>query len=90
MTDVIIESAIRLRDRLLELSKELRRNGPMNNETLRRMDAANCEEAAKMLEKLGTEVTRLRLAIGHHSYRRMSHADLVRIADTWNDGDPAC
>ena len=80
----VIKNAARLRDHLLDVAKELRLRRDGNIE-LWELDAKACDDAAAMLRKLGTEVTRLRLAIGHHKYGMMSCADLFQIPDTWND-----
>ena len=50
-------------------------------------DAVACERAAAMLEKLGTEVTRLRLGISHYYYcdhTGMSVVELRRMTENWN------
>ena len=48
-------------------------------------DAITCEQARIMLRKLGLEVTRLRCAIGHFQYGRLSRERLCRIPETWNN-----
>lgn len=93
MTDPVIRVAINLRDRLRETERELRilastATHPATR-TMRGFDADSCRDAALMLEKLGTEVTRLRLGVGHFFYGWMSRVDLGRMARCWNsDPDP--
>jgi hypothetical protein len=41
-------------------------------------------DAADMLQVLGTEVTRQRLAIGHFLYGQIDRHELRRISETWN------
>lgn len=59
---------------------------PNRHKGANRMDGNTCEAAALMLKKLGNEVTRLRLAIGHYTAGRMSRTDLDFIAMTWDSG----
>ncbi len=82
--DPTILSAKCLRDRLLDVGRELgqRREG---NPELNRMDAATCRDAAAMMKRLGTEVTRLRETIGCFEHGRLSRLDLVRIPLSWNN-----
>ena len=82
--DPVIAEAIKIRDNVRSAAKEFRYRRDGNKE-LNEMDAKACEDAAVMLQKLGTEVTRLRLAIGHYKYGMMSRQDLIKIPDTWND-----
>ena len=81
--DETIQRAKRLRDSLLDVSTEfhLRRDG---NLELNKMNASFCRDAADMLRTLGTEVERLRMAIGCFEYGRMSREDLVKIPLSWN------
>lgn len=92
MTDPVIRDAIKVRDRLHEVAKELRIVRDLRrNESGRVMaeyDARTCQTAALMLEKLGIEVDRLRQTIGCYRYGRASHAELIHAAETWNDGYP--
>lgn len=82
MSDPVIKEAIRIRDRLQELATDLRlRPGHVQAND---MDGRTCDEAAKMLQKLGTEVTRLRLFIQHHQHGRLSTADLYKVVENWN------
>ena len=48
-------------------------------------DAQISERAAAMLEKLGTEVDRLRQSIGCFGYGRLSHREISELVETWND-----
>jgi hypothetical protein len=87
--DPIIAQATKLRDGLLSAAKEFRYIGARSTraatQELTEHDAKTCEDAAKMLRKLGIEVTRLRLAIGHYSYGKLSRADLISMVGNWND-----
>lgn len=92
MTDSVIADGIKLRDRLLGTAKELRIQAEMHKvlgkatqSELCDMDAQVCEESAEMMQKLGTEVTRLRLGIGHFKHGQMSKLDLCKFPNTWND-----
>lgn len=89
MTDPVIKLAIKQRDGLLDCAKEFRRQGSIAQRNsareLAELDARACEDAAAMLKKLGTEVTRLRLTIGHFGCGRMNRSDLRKAAETWND-----
>ena len=78
-----MNEAIGIRDRLARVEKEIgyRLDG---NKELNKLDAHTCADAREMLEKLDTEVFRLRAAIGHYRYGRMSRAELFKIAQTWN------
>lgn len=87
--DPIIDQAIRLRDGLLSAAKEFRHTGACSTHAvtkeLTEHDAKTCEDAAKMLRKLCTEITRLRLGIGHYKYGKLARADLISMTETWND-----
>lgn len=48
------------------------------------MDADNCTQGANLIKALDTEVFRLRQAIGHFLYGKMSRHDLRKITETWN------
>jgi hypothetical protein len=48
------------------------------------IDAKSCEESAALLQKLATEVYRLREGIGCHHYGRLAEGDLWRMSRTWN------
>ena len=93
MTDPVIKDAIKLRDGLLEAAKEFRilarRADRQTTRELREFDADCCEAAAKMMAKLGTEVTRLRLGIGHHLSGQMplDRHELRKMTVDWNDAD---
>lgn len=82
-SEPVIAAAIKLRDRLGDVAKEIgyRRDG---NAELNAMDAKVCADAAAMLEKLGTEVTRLRLGIGHLYYGRLDRTELWNMSRNWN------
>ena len=84
MTDPIIQHAIKLRSQLLDVAKELGRPPAMNMQ-LRAMDAKTCNDSAEMLKKLGTEIARLRLGIGHYEYGKISRHDLIQMPRSWND-----
>lgn len=73
MQDETIRKAIKLRDHLrtLVFARD-------------QISKDICRDAAEMLEKLGTEVTRLREAIGHRYYGTISDRELREIAETWN------
>ncbi len=85
MTDPVIAEAVKIRDRVRSAGQEFRRRTDGLRE-LNEIDAKSCDEAADMLQKLGTEVTRLRLAIGCYRDYRMNRSDLSHVADTWNEG----
>lgn len=92
MTDLVIATAIKLRDRMVDCAKEfelrkLTARRPVDVE-LAEGDAKDCLETAAMLQKLGTEVTRLRLAIQHFDCGRLSRFELREIVTNWN-GDNA-
>ncbi len=82
--DGIIQRAVNLRDSLLNFAGELGTRHEGNAE-LNKMDAATCRDAAAMLKTLGTEVIRLREAIGCFEHGRLSRLDLVRIPLSWNN-----
>jgi len=84
MCDPVIMKAVKLRDGLLDVSKEIgfRRDG---NAELKAIDAKTCDESAKMLQVLGTEVTRLRRAIGHYLHGQLDRHSLRKITENWND-----
>lgn len=79
MTDARIERAVRLKKDLTNLVPEMRSE----------FDRSTCIETVAMLQSLGTEVTRLRLAIGTFLYGRMDRHELRKISETWNDGGAA-
>lgn len=87
-SDGVIAEAVKLRDKLLEVAKELRIQGKMarstSGKTLAAMDAKACDDSARMLEKLGTEVTRLRLGILTYCDGRMEERGLRNMAKNWN------
>jgi hypothetical protein len=72
MTDPVIRKAVELRSALLQTAKEIQcRIRPDSSEATRSLlalDVAVCLDASDMLKKLGTEVIRLREAIGCHHY----------------------
>lgn len=47
-------------------------------------DYETAKASADLLDKLATEVARLRLGIGHAYHGRMSMTDLDRMTRTWN------
>ena len=87
--DPILDQAVQLRDDLLRTAKEFRfMGGPLASKATKELlalDAKTCDDAAKMLQKLGTEVTRLRLGIGHYKYGMLDRSDLIRISESWNE-----
>ena len=88
MTDPVIRDAIKLRDRLVECAKEFRILGKRAKTPAGAswaIDANACDQAAAMLQKLGTEVTRLRLTIQHFDAGRMSRLELRKVVGNWND-----
>lgn len=93
MEDPVIDQAIKLRDRLLDVAKELRIAARSAKTDAGRqcadMDAKTCDDAAAMLQKLGTEVTRLRQGIGCFHYGRIDRFALRRMSENWNDDAPA-
>ena len=87
--DPIINQAKKLHGGLLSAAKEFRYIGARSthaaSKELMEHDAKTCEDAAKMLRKLGTEITRLRLGIGHYEYGKLTRADLIGMTENWND-----
>lgn len=77
MSDATMKKAIRIRDQLrtLVFARD-------------QISKDICRDAAEMLQTLGTEVTRLREAIGHHYYGRLSQGELMKISETWNGDHP--
>lgn len=92
MTDPVISDAIKLRDALHECAKEFRVyrdvRSNVSGKTLAEYDARICQAAARMLEKLGTEVTRLRETIGCFHYGRANEKDLTNVWRSWNAPHP--
>jgi hypothetical protein len=92
MSDPIIKDAIQIRDHLLDVAKEIRhrkkRETHSSTVNLMEYDAAYCEAAAAMLQKLGTEITRLRLTIRHFDQNMMDRTGLRNVVRTWNDSEP--
>ena len=86
MSDGPIRRAIRLRDDLLSVAKDIGFRRPKNEteKELNAIDQKACLDAAEMLQTFGTEVSRLRLAIGHYRFGRLSDHELGRISETWN------
>jgi hypothetical protein len=88
-TDPVIRAAIKIRNRLVDCAKEFRIHGRMARKPagveMAEHDAKACDEAAAMLQKLGTEVTRLRLSIQHFNAGRMSRFELSEVVKNWND-----
>ena len=89
MSNDRIALAIKQRNRLIECAKEFRFHGRKHQKdspgrNLAELDAQACEEAAKMMQHLGTEVTRLRLGIQHFAAGRMSRGDLIAMTTNWN------
>jgi precorrin-6x reductase len=87
-SDQVIERAIKLRDQLLECAKEfdihaLRYTRPGARKAVE-SDAKACREAAEMMAKLGTEVTRLRLGIQHFDHGRIDRFELREMVENWN------
>lgn len=86
--DPVITQARNLRDGLQSAAVEFRRIAARSSHTatkeLAEIDARICLDAAKMLQKLGTEVTRLRLGIGHYKYGKLDRLDLIKMATNWN------
>ncbi len=89
MTDPIIDQAIKLSNGLLAAAKEFRYiGGPSATAVTKELmehDAKTCEDAAKMLQKLSMEVTRLRLGIGHYKYGMLNRSNLIQMAESWNE-----
>ena len=87
--DPILDQAVKLRDGLLGAANEFRCRGALTKSAvtkeLSELDAKTCEDAAKMHQKLGTEVTRLRLGIGHYKYGMLDRSDLIRMSESWNE-----
>lgn len=92
-TDPVIRDAIKLRDGLIECAREWRHYVQMHARTdaakrLGEHDAQISERAAAMLEKLGTEVDRLRQAIGCFGDGRASRSELRHLVNSWNYDAP--
>jgi len=89
-TDPVIRDAINMRDGLLHIAKEFRMQGEdprvsATRKELAAIDAKYCEDAAEMLQKLGTEVDRLRMGIGGMLDYHMSRGDLRQMTRNWNN-----
>lgn len=93
MSDSVIRDAIKLRDALLQVAKEIEtraetdkalRRSSKTAQELALMDSRTCIEAAQMLQVLGTEVTRLREGIGLHHYGQLAERRLDWMAQNWN------
>lgn len=88
MTDPVIKDAINLRDRLRDCAKEFRIHRQLlrhsSGKEMAEHDAKTCDDAAAMLQTLGTEITRLRLTIQHFAAGTMSRTDLRNVVRTWN------
>lgn len=86
-----LDYAKKLREKLGDIAIELTRNAERSKDAaakeLLEFEALCCVEAAGMIAKLGTEVTRLRLTIQHYDHGRMTRTQLANAAETWN-GDP--
>lgn len=80
--DPVIDEALKIRDRLLNVAKEIGYQHKPG--ALRDFDMKTCKQAAEMLQKLGTEVDRLRMGIGHFHHGRMSIFDLEKMTKNWN------
>ena len=85
MSEYVIKDAIKTRDQLLEVSQQFKYRRSKHKE-LDSLDETTCEHAAELLQKLGTEVTRLRLTIEHYLYGRMGRDDLKNVVKTWTSG----
>lgn len=83
-----VDYAIKLRDRLLKTAQELRIDRDMAKDEARRelreYDATVCDEAARLLQVLGTEVTRLREGVGCYLDGRISRSLMRHIRESWN------
>ena len=90
--DAVMRKAIKQRDLLLECAREFRHYGAMaRTNTGREMaerDAKACEDAAEMMAKLGTEVTRLRQGIGCFFCGRLDRIELNAMTKNWNGDKP--
>ncbi len=85
-TESVIADSIRLRNRLVE-SAAFRSADTLRTDAqreLRDYDVSVMEDAALMIEKLGQEVTRLRLGIGHFEYGQIDKSLLCKMARDWN------
>lgn len=98
-----IEFAVKLRDGLRDTAKNATLDAQMmrligkdgtkesrvNAAELKDYEATIAVQAALMLEKLGTEVTRLRLSIGCHlDTGDPTRADMRKIVTNWNGDKP--
>lgn len=93
--DAVIRNAKLHASRLIEIGHEFdlkRREAESLGRTVQAeldaLDGDACRCAAELLAKLGTEVIRLRLSIGHYEYGHMTRDALIRVPRTWN-ADPA-
>lgn len=78
-----LDRARRLRAKLADIAAEMELKGS----ELHLYEAELVRQAQDLLLILGTEVERLRLAIGHHRYGRLESRELWRIPETWNGGE---
>lgn len=90
--DQVTQDAIKLQRQLSEIASEFRMFSALAvtdvGSEIAKRNAKACDDAAAMLQKLGTEVTRLREGIGCYHYGRLDRQDLWRMARSWN-GDSA-
>ncbi len=82
-----MDETIKLARQLYEIAADQKARaatvgGPRHE--LHLVDAKTCEDAAALLQKLHTEVYRLREGIGCHFYGRISGPELVKMSQTWN------
>lgn len=82
-----MDDAIRLARQLNEIASDQRARAKMVDgarKELALIDAKTCDDAAALLQKFGTEVTRLRAGIGCYLYGRLERHELRQMTETWN------
>ena len=89
MTDIVLQQAKGLKERLLDIAQEhdymsMKPGLSTVQQDMHELDRQSCIDSANMIEKLATEVIRLRLSIGHFKYGRLSEFDLFKVSETWN------
>jgi hypothetical protein len=88
MSDDATRDAIRLTNSLVDLGKYLHVSARVEQDPAKRQlmvyDSKTCQDAAQMLQKLGTEVVRLREGIGCFHYGKLNERDLYGMSQNWN------
>lgn len=80
-----LPEAVPVRNGLLEAAKEFEKFMPKRNKELNEIDANNCREGARLIQKYDTEVFRLRQSILCYCDGRLDRHELRKIARSWNN-----